>query len=198
VFFFHSKTEYLFNKYYKHKNIYNISESLQNTNMNEKKGSGGYTYYSSIGKLEFYVLGSEENYIDSTVSVVNPELFKGNLPVAGGCYDPNMGTTEYSWACSGCFNIKGVCPGHSGSIDLYYPVKSPLFRESILKWLKIVCFNCGRLMVVRDINMAKSKLLMEYVKLSKDVKHCPHADCGAYHPRVYKDKFGTSQEGGAV
>ena len=30
---------------------------------------------------------------------------------------------------------------------------------------------------------------MEYVKLSKDIKYCPHDDCGEFHPRIYKDKF---------
>jgi len=43
------------------------------------------TYYSEITKLDFYVLSSEENYIDSAVTVTNKELFKGEIPVNNGC-----------------------------------------------------------------------------------------------------------------
>jgi DNA-directed RNA polymerase II subunit RPB1 len=148
-----------------------------------------YSYYSEIQNIEFYVLGSEENFIDSSVSVTNKELFKGDLPVNNGVYAPNMGTTSYDWNCSSCFLGKGFCSSHSGSIDLRFPVKSPLFRESILKWLKIICFSCGRLLINKDINVASSRLLIEYVKLAKGVDKCPHSDCGAIHPNISKDKF---------
>lgn len=148
-----------------------------------------YTYYSEIKQLEFYVLGSEENYKDSNVSVINKELFKGDLPVPEGIYDPHLGTTDFSWLCQTCGNTKTVCPGHSGSIDVRYPVKSPMFREQILKWLKIICFSCGRLVINKEIKVAKNKLLAEYVKLSRNVDFCPWADCGEEHPNVIKDKY---------
>ena len=148
-----------------------------------------YSYYSEIKKLDFYVLGSEENYIDSAVSVTNKELFKGELPVANGCYDAAMGTTSYQFQCSSCFEPKSKCPGHPGSIDLLYPVKSPLFRDSILKWLKVICFKCGRLLINKNLNVARNRLLIEYVKLAKSVDVCPYEDCGEPHPTVAKDKF---------
>lgn len=148
-----------------------------------------YAYYSEIDKLDFYVLGSEENYIDSCGTVTNKELFKGDLPILSGIYDPHFGTTDYGWLCSTCGLSKGKCPGHSGSIDVNYPVKSPLFRDSILKWLKIICFSCGRIIVDKDIQVAKNRLLIEYVKLARTVDKCPYADCGAPHPLVSKDKY---------
>jgi hypothetical protein len=43
-----------------------------------------YSYYSEINKLLFYVLGTEENFIDSAVSVTNKDLFKGEIPIANG------------------------------------------------------------------------------------------------------------------
>jgi DNA-directed RNA polymerase beta' subunit len=148
-----------------------------------------YSYYNELKKLEFYVLGSEENYIDGAVSITNKELFKGDIPVQGGIYDPGMGTTEYMWNCATCFNKKTICPGHSGSLDLKYPVKSPLFKEHILKWLKIICFKCGRLLVTKDIDLAPTKIMNEYIKLSKMVSTCPYNDCKEPHPQVFKDKF---------
>jgi DNA-directed RNA polymerase beta' subunit len=152
-----------------------------------------YTYYADIKKLDFYVLGSEENYIDSAVSVTNKELFKGEVPINNGVYDAAMGSTSYSFGCLTCGQGKSMCPGHSGSIDLVYPVKSPLFRDSILKWLKVVCFKCGRLLINKDLNVASNRLLIEYVKLAKSVDKCPYKDCGEPHYNVVKDKFEQSK-----
>jgi DNA-directed RNA polymerase II subunit RPB1 len=148
-----------------------------------------YTYYSEIDKLEFYILGTKENYTDSQITVTNKELFKGDLPVPEGTYDAHMGSTDHTWLCETCGNKKGICPGHSGSIDVRYPVKSPLFRESILKWLKIICFKCGRVIVNKSIKAAKNRLLIEYVKLARNIEICPWKDCAEPHPYVYKDKY---------
>lgn len=148
-----------------------------------------YTYYSEINKLDFYVSGSEENFIDSAVTVTNKELFKGEIPVSNGCYDANMGSTSYSFDCGTCLLPKSRCPGHFGSIDLLYPVKSPMFRDSILKWLKVICFKCGRLLINKNLNVARNRLLIEYVKLAKTVEVCPYEDCQEPHPTVAKDKY---------
>lgn len=148
-----------------------------------------YSYYSEINKLHFYVLGTEENFIDSAVSITNKDLFKGEIPIPNGVYDAAMGTTSYQYNCSTCHLGKAVCSGHSASLDLLYPVKSPLFRDSILRWLKVICFKCGRLLVNKNIEAASTKLLVEYVKLAKNIDMCPYEDCGEPHPTVCKDKF---------
>ena len=146
-----------------------------------------FSYDSSIQTLSFYVLGNEENAKDSNIVVTNKELFKGDLPIPEGVYDAHMGTTDHLWLCETCGNNKSICPGHPGSIELHYPVKSPLFREYILKWLKIICFRCGSLISDKKIKAAKSKLVTEYVKVSRAITVCPH--CDAPHPLVSKDKF---------
>ena len=151
--------------------------------------STDFTYYNKVQTLSFYVLGTEENRNDSNVVVTNKELFKSDLPIPEGVYDAHMGTTDHMWLCETCGNTKAYCPGHSGSIDLNYPVKSPLFREFILKWLKVVCFKCGSLLSDKIIKAAKSKLLSEYVKISRTITVCPKAGCNAPHPAVSKDKF---------
>jgi len=146
-----------------------------------------FSYYSKIHTLSFYVLGNEENSKDSNVVVSNKELFKSDLPVPEGVYDAHMGTTDHFWLCETCGNTKAKCPGHSGSIELNYPVKSPLFRDFILKWLKVICFKCGKIISEKNIKVAKSKILSEYVKISRTINTCPH--CNAPHPLVNKDKF---------
>jgi DNA-directed RNA polymerase beta' subunit len=147
-----------------------------------------YSSYSEISTVEYYPLGSEENFIDSRTTVHNKELFRGETPVTGGCYDPHLGTTSYTFDCEACRQKKSKCPGHFGIIYLRYPVKSPLYRDTLLKWLKIVCHKCGRLLVTKDIKVLDSKLLAEYVKQSKSISECPYKDCRAPHLNVIKDK----------
>ena len=154
--------------------------------------STDYSYYSEIAKLEFYVLGSKENCVDSAIEVTNKELFKGDIPVSYGCYDPSMGVTAYNLQCPTCLKNKMYCNGHSGSISLAFPVKNPLFRTEIIKWLKIICFKCGRPLIDKEISVSKSKFLNEYVKLAKGIDTCPWEDCGASHPNIVKDKFEQS------
>lgn len=153
----------------------------------EKKSNVDFCPYSKIHTLSFYVLGTEENAKDSNVVVTNKELFKADLPIPEGVYDAHMGTTDFMWLCETCGNTKTKCPGHPGSIELNYPVKNPLFREFILKWLKVICFQCGLLLSDKIIKAAKTKLLTEYVKISRTITTCPH--CQAQHPLVSKDKF---------
>ena len=151
------------------------------------------SYYAKIDKLEFYVLGSEENYIDSKASVTNKELFKNDLPVPEGVYDAHFGSTGHDWLCATCGGHKGQCPGHSGSIDLKYPIKSPLFRDNILKWLKVICFKCGRLIVNKTLKVAKNRLLIEYVKLARGIEVCPWSNCQEPHPNIVKDTYEQSK-----
>lgn len=153
----------------------------------EFKQVSDFSYYNKVQTLSFYVLGSEENAKDSNVIVTNKELFKADLPIPEGVYDAHMGTTDHLWLCETCGNTKAICPGHPGSCELRYPVKSPIFREFILKWLKVVCFQCGSLLSDKIIKAAKTKLLAEYVKISRTITVCPK--CKAPHPNVSKDKF---------
>ena len=145
---------------------------------------------SNIHTISFHVLGTEENQDDTHVTVTNKEMFKAYLPVPSGAYDAHMGTTDHSWRCETCGNVKTVCPGHVGSIDLNYPVKNPLFREQLLKWLKVVCFDCGRLLIEKPMKIPKAKILTEHVKIARNVSKCPH--CAAAHPMISKDKFANS------
>lgn len=151
------------------------------------KTNKDFSYQSKIHDLSFYILDNDENARDSNIIVTNKELFKADLPISEGVYDAHMGTTDHLWLCETCGNTKALCPGHSGSIELNYPVKSPLFREFILKWLKVICFECGRLITNKVIKISKSKLLSEYVKICRTIVECIH--CKAPHPLVYKDKF---------
>lgn len=152
----------------------------------DKNTPQGITYYSKIYDLSFYVLGNEENLKDSNINVTNKEIMKNDLPFREGLYDQHMGTTDYAWLCHTCGNPKKMCPGHFGSGDMKYPLKSPLFRDEMLKWLKIICYHCGNLVVNIKKNVKSSKILGELVKNVRAIKVCQH--CKMPHMQVVKDK----------
>jgi len=152
----------------------------------DKNAPRGPTYYSKTFDLCFYVLGNEENLLESNVNITNKEVMKGERPMLEGIYDSHMGTTDHAWNCATCGNRKTICPGHFGSVDLKYPVKSPLFRDELLKWLKITCYYCGEVIVPIKKKVKLAKLLSELVKNVRSVKICPH--CEKPHMQVVKDK----------
>lgn len=145
---------------------------------------------SELSKIKVYVLDENDNDVESMVEIKNKELFRGNHSVNQGIYDTHMGTTDHSYICSSCFHSKTECSGHFGKIVFPYPVISPIFKKEVLKWLKIICFNCGKCVVqLKNKNIEKTQILNEAVKLSrtsgqKYIK-CPY--CDEIHPIVQKD-----------
>ncbi len=146
---------------------------------------------SELNKIKFYVLDEEENDIESVVEIKNKEIFRNNKAFNQGIYDSKMGTTDHSYICHTCFGDKTTCGGHFGKINLPYPVISPLFKKEVLKWLKIICFNCGNpiLNLKNKSKVDKSQLLNEYVKLSRTTiqKFIKCIHCNTVHPNVQKD-----------
>lgn len=146
---------------------------------------------SELNKIKFYVLDEEENDIESSVEIKNKELFRNNKPFDKGIYDSKMGTTDHSYICNTCFHDKTTCGGHFGKINLPFPILSPLFKKEILKWLKVICFNCGECIITlkKHNNVDKSQILNEYVKLSRTAtqKNIICGNCNEVHPIVQKD-----------
>ena len=154
--------------------------------MNDKNAPRNITYYSKICDLAFYVLSSDEVRINTNVDITSKDIMKNDVPAQYGLYDAHMGTTDFAWECHTCGNRKTICPGHFGSIDLKYPVKSPMFREELLKWLKIICHTCGEPVTTLKKNYPPGKRISELSKMSKAVTKCVH--CDAQHFHVIKDK----------
>src|SRR5690606_39958909 len=102
---------------------------------------------SDLEGFSLYVLGTEDNSVDSQVTVMLPEIDRGGVPFDDGVNDAHMGTTDHAIRCKSCLQSKKWCPGHYGEIRLRYPVQSPMFLKEIVRWLKVICFSCGRLVV---------------------------------------------------
>lgn len=144
--------------------------------------------YSEFDGIRFYVSSDAEKIRESTATVHSTNIMKDNRPYEGGIYDAHFGSTSPSWRCDSCCNFQTLCPGHPGDLELRYPVISPLFMGDIMKFLKAVCFTCGRLYVnERNMTVSKERWLSEYSRgISQKHKVCIH--CGEIHPHPSWDK----------
>ena len=106
-------------------------------------------------------------------------------------HDSRGGTDTMGEVCGTSDNDKLTCDGYPGGIRLRYPVKAPMSRDILLKWLKICCFECGNIILKNKLNISNSSKLSEYVKACRNIEKCQI--CGADHPYVNKDKIKTLQ-----
>ena len=150
----------------------------------DRNAPQNHLYYSRIFSLSFYVLGDDENELDSYVNVIHKDVMKGDLPLNEGIYDPHMGTTDHSWQCATCHCTKSICPGHFGHVELRYPVKNPIFRDELLKWLKILCHRCSNVLT-RTVSTAANKFT-DYMRIVKQLGECEY--CGERCYKITRDK----------
>ena len=82
------------------------------------------------------------------------------IPNFNAINDPRLGTMDKELKCMMCKGSKRVyllilyiaqadCPGHFGHIELAKPVFHAGLIEYIRKVLRIVCFNCSKLLAPR-------------------------------------------------
>jgi DNA-directed RNA polymerase beta' subunit len=136
---------------------------------------------NDIESVEFYVMGSEDHTRNSNINIISKDLFNNDIPIDNGVYSLKMGTTSNSYRCKTCLNSRDKCPGHFGSVLLNYPVTNTLFKNEILKWLRIVCHNCGNIinkLPDDDISIKKVALLS---------KNTVCKVCNTKHPHIMKD-----------
>jgi DNA-directed RNA polymerase I subunit RPA1 len=73
-------------------------------------------------------------------------------PLPRGLYDPLLGpaaaaahegaSTATEELCVTCGNVRNLCPGHFGHIELCVPVYHPLFFSRLIQLLKMKCLAC--------------------------------------------------------
>ena len=144
--------------------------------------------HSNVQYVSFYLSGDKEHVRDSHALINSTELFATNgQPVSGGIYDLKLGTTDHSFHCTTCSHGKKLCPGHRGHIELKVSVLQPAAISEVRKWLKIVCFKCGNLLVEKEKFMVfpRSKRLSEASGMETAGKKC--SKCETIHPKIVKD-----------
>jgi DNA-directed RNA polymerase beta' subunit len=137
------------------------------------------TSYSKIKNIEFCMIGNDENLKDSNSKISNSKILKDNVPVPDGIYNNNLGTTDNKFRCYTCYNYKTFCPGHSGHIECPYPLISPFAKKDLLRWLKIICFNCGNTI------LDNSYSIKDHIQKVKNLKENICAHCGFKNHKIY-------------
>ncbi len=150
--------------------------------------SNNFMYRGKIAKVRFNLAGSDQIKKGSHVAVKSNDLFRNNLPYPGGICDAHMGTIDQSYKCQTCYNSKRDCLGHPGHIHLNYPVWSQLAMNDAKKWIKLICFHCGKPILSDEqlFQFRRGKRLEEAAKVARSSnKTCHH--CQTIHPIIKKD-----------
>lgn len=113
------------------------------------------TEFSSVSlgieTLQVIPLSDEDIQRRSHVEVVNTkQIENGESPYEGGLYDAAMGG-QFGYDCNTCQQPLNKCVGHFGSFTLSTPVITYLYEKLILKWLRIICRKCYRIIFDVDI-----------------------------------------------
>lgn len=126
------------------------------------------TYSSSIESVTFGLSGDEEILRDAVAQIDSKNIYDSyKIPRINGPNSLKLGTTQYSaYKCLTCLNDKQLCLGHAGYIDLQYPVYNVLASNELKKWLKILCFKCGKIVLPQSAyeNIPISRRLDELAK----------------------------------
>lgn len=143
---------------------------------------------TSIELVNFGINSDAENEKNGFTQIISDNLYNTNGdPVNGGVYDLRLGTTDHNHLCNTCQYGKKLCPGHRGFLKLKAAVLQPIGINEVRQWLKIICLNCGKLVVDKSkIERIPISKRMYDISSSGEGKVCPY--CNTLHPKIKKDK----------
>jgi DNA-directed RNA polymerase beta' subunit len=143
---------------------------------------------SYVESVVFGINSDEENKKNGFAEITNDNLFNtSGCPINGGVYDLRLGTTDHNYLCYTCLQSKKLCLGHRGFLQLKASVLQPIAISEIRQWLRIVCLNCGELMIDKTkLEKIPLNKRMYEASINSEGKSC--SKCGYVHPKIKKDK----------
>lgn len=158
----------------------------------------------SIQSVQFGVLTADQIRKLSVREITEPSLYQAGIPLANGPNSLYLGSTDNNRKCMTCNNDVSKCLGHFGHIVLAAPVYNPLFTDTCIKVLRIVCFWCSELLhgtqsienyKVHERSKKTSKKNLRIISNFLKGKKCTH--CEGVQPTYSKDGLGikTSWKG---
>lgn len=143
---------------------------------------------ASVEIIYFGINSDEENRQNGFTEIVNDNLFNtSGYPVNGGVYDLRLGTTDHNYLCLTCMHGKKLCPGHRGYFPLKAAVLQPIAIPEIRQWLRIICLNCGSLMIdIHKLEKIPLNKRLGEASIGNEGKMCNI--CNKIHPKIKKDK----------
>jgi DNA-directed RNA polymerase beta' subunit len=107
----------------------------------------------ALSKLKFGLISDKDVVKHATMTLDGTGMTtRRNTPALYTANDPRLGTTNPSLLCSQCGSSQLHCPGHTGKIDLSFPVASSNFLHLLPKILTSICCRCSALLVPRTHN----------------------------------------------
>lgn len=103
-----------------------------------------------VGKVQFGLISPEDTRKLSSVQIVDTTIYCRGLPNPGGINDHRMGTVDRRLLCGSCGRDVKECQGHTGHIELSYPMFHIGFFDMCFKTLRSVCFMCSRILLSAD------------------------------------------------
>lgn len=142
-------------------------------------------YSSDFAGIRFVPMS--DSFIQSiSVTPVTVADFGNNSGTRESLTSLAMGSNEDNVLCKTCEAKKTKCQGHYGHIDLGAHIYSPLFIQYIIQTLKVVCWNCGRIIIADTANKTLVQIRTAITSKVKKGITCDH--CGHPHPSVYENK----------
>ena len=156
-------------------------------------------HVSRIHRVQFHVLSPQQIRDMSVVEITETAVYQRGLPAMNGIQDARMGTVDRRILCATCNMDMVHCQGHSGHIELPWPMYHSIFFETVLKTLRSVCFMCSRLCQTPDddsctaVATGQSKARFNHVYAASKVRRrCPH--CGTMQPTLVRQSMGIKVE----
>lgn len=130
-----------------------------------KSTTHSYVELKKTKAVAFGFLDSDEIQRMSVANITSERIYDdvSLLPKFNGVNDPRMGVTSRDQNCFTCIGDMVDCPGHFGHIELARPVYHIGLLDAVRKVLKIVCFNCSRILI-DDVNERENIRKIPYPK----------------------------------
>lgn len=91
-------------------------------------------------------VASTEDILAKSVYQVNFQKY--NDKKTNTLYDHRRGAI-FNKKCETCKEYEQLCPGHFGHIKLNTVIVNPIFFNHVLNILKIICYNCNKLILTK-------------------------------------------------
>lgn len=102
------------------------------------------SHTAEVCQVRFSALNADEIEYLSVMEVTQARLTEAGEPAKGSVNDPRLGIIKPGQKCLTCGESKD-CQGHFGHLKLVEPVFHVGYLQFVVKILKCVCHNCGKL-----------------------------------------------------
>jgi DNA-directed RNA polymerase II subunit RPB1 len=139
------------------------------------------TYPVRTGEVQFGTLPDDEIRQMSTVQVKDTTIYYRGLPNPYGINDHRMGTVDRRLLCGTCCRDVKECQGHTGHIELAFPMYHIGFFDTCLKALRCICYGCSHILLskeeisalrITEEGKARFQIIYNMVKARKKCCHC--------------------------